>query len=119
MLMTKEAPSGVASITVNDEGESNRVVTLFKMWYICQVCCVHVRRRLVTSHSRHRVRSGSWKKGNSTGMGNGNKNLCKKLHGQKPLGTHGCLVHECFLYIWPTTNYRGNSLHCRMSKSKS
>ena len=31
MLMTKEAPSGVASITVNDEGESNRVVTLFKM----------------------------------------------------------------------------------------
>ena len=39
--MTKEAPSGVASITVNDEGESNRVVTLFKMWYICQVCYMY------------------------------------------------------------------------------
>jgi len=33
VLMTEEAPSGVASITVNDEGESDR---LFKMWYICQ-----------------------------------------------------------------------------------
>ena len=59
MLMTEEAPSGVASITVNDEGESDRVVTLVYLSgivvrYSCQVylsgifvryiCQVHVPR---------------------------------------------------------------------------
>lgn len=42
VLVTEEAPSGVASITVNDDGESDRVVPLFKMWYICQTYYIHV-----------------------------------------------------------------------------
>lgn len=42
VLVTEEAPSGVASITVNDDGESDRVVPLFEMWYICQTYYIHV-----------------------------------------------------------------------------
>ena len=49
MLMTEEAPSGVASITVNDEGESDRVVTLVYLSGILYTCT----QELVTSHTSH------------------------------------------------------------------